>query len=487
MWRVRACSGRAAVGCVLALCLSGCESSTTAPRAAVSLATVAGQGQVGTAGAALSEPLVVEARDESGSPVAGVRVRFSVVAGGGSAHPSDGVTGDDGRASVEWTLGTNAQAPQRLRATLDEEGADAAVDVEADVVAGPPANLEAVRGDGQKAQRLTELREALVIRVADGFGNPVSGATVGFAVTGGDGALESTSATTDDEGEASTRWRLGSSLGEQTVTATVGSLSGVSFSATALEHPWIGGIVTSASSGDLEAFSPRDGDPGSDPTAPDVTVTGSEVVIPGGGAFYELTADGDASVLYVFVQGTEGYYRLERTSSADTPFELILTLQDTLGAESYELQFAVGTGAGAGPRGSLITEVHDVPTGPLQVSVTWDVPSDVDLYLVEPSGETIYFENDSTVTGGTLDLDANGGCIGEDLRNESITWRTEPPPRGTYVVRVNLWSSCTQETTNWLVTVRIEGQPPRTVRGQFTGEGSGGDRNSGRFVTTFTY
>ena len=47
--------------------------------------------------------------------------------------------------------------------------------------------------------------------------------------------------------------------------------------------------------------------------------------------------------------------------------------------------------------------VLGVGTGDVQVSLTWSAASDLDLHVVEPSGEEIYFLAPESVTSGTLD------------------------------------------------------------------------------------
>ena len=131
--------------------------------------------------------------------------------------------------------------------------------------------------------------------------------------------------------------------------------------------------------------------------------------------------------------------------------------------------------------------VITVGTGEIQVSVSWDVESDVDLHLVEPNGEDIYYGNDLSASGGALDLDSNAGCSIDGKKNENITWPSRTPPRGTYIVRLDYWDSCGVAKTNYVVTVRVKGRTPQTFSGAFTGLGDSGGSGSGIQITTFTY
>jgi uncharacterized protein YfaP (DUF2135 family) len=128
-----------------------------------------------------------------------------------------------------------------------------------------------------------------------------------------------------------------------------------------------------------------------------------------------------------------------------------------------------------------------VGTGSIQVNVSWDVDSDVDLHVVDPSGEEIYYGHTASASGGSLDLDSNAGCSLDHKRSENITWPANSAPRGTYIVRVDYWSSCGVSATNYTVTAQVAGQPVRVQSGTFTGDGDGGSRGSGTTIWTFTY
>jgi hypothetical protein len=68
--------------------------------------------------------------------------------------------------------------------------------------------------------------------VTDANDNPVPGVTVNWTPATGDGSATPSSSQTNAQGVASTSWTLGSTAGDQTLTAGAGSLS-VTFNATA--------------------------------------------------------------------------------------------------------------------------------------------------------------------------------------------------------------------------------------------------------------
>ena len=82
--------------------------TVTAGEAPASLTKVSGDSQSGTPGSALANPFVVEAQDEEGEVIKGIRVTFSVTAGGGSLSETSATTDEDGHAGTTLTLGSQA-------------------------------------------------------------------------------------------------------------------------------------------------------------------------------------------------------------------------------------------------------------------------------------------------------------------------------------------------------------------------------------------
>ncbi|MDE2944014.1 MAG: hypothetical protein OXT63_07370, partial [Gemmatimonadota bacterium] len=83
------------------------------------IAVVSGDGQLGGAGAALPEPVVVRAVDEAGVPVAGATVTFRPDAGHGTADPPEALTDTAGLARTVWTLGESV-GTQTLTAVIND-------------------------------------------------------------------------------------------------------------------------------------------------------------------------------------------------------------------------------------------------------------------------------------------------------------------------------------------------------------------------------
>lgn len=197
------------------------SAAATVAQEVASIQVFAGDGQTGEVGAALPSDIDVQVNDPLSNPIAGVSVAFAVTAGGGSVAVATVATVADGRASTAWTLGTVAGAVQT--ATASSAGLTATFGVTA--VAAAADSLVQVSGDNQSAPTGTPVNDSLVVRVADRFGNLVTGQLVDFAVTSGGGSVSPTSAATDANGEAATEWTLGAAGGTQTVQVTVAGVT----------------------------------------------------------------------------------------------------------------------------------------------------------------------------------------------------------------------------------------------------------------------
>ena len=95
----------------------------------------------------------------------------------------------------------------------------------------PPSSIVLVSGGAQTGPVGAGLPQPVVVRVSAGSA-PVSGARVSFSVTTGGGSISPTSVLTDASGNATVSWTLGGTLGEQTATATVGSITPLQITAT---------------------------------------------------------------------------------------------------------------------------------------------------------------------------------------------------------------------------------------------------------------
>ena len=229
---------------------------------------------------------------------------------------------------------------------------------------------------------------------------------------------------------------------------------------------------------------------------PVISVSGNQTVVNGGTLSVAITSAAPFQTVYMFAGsrtlgltndlpgGIDGYYQV-RLPSVQTSATALLAFPQSVAIPEFELLFAVADLSGTiGPFARLSTNVTQVGTGDVQVTLSWDTDSDVDLHVIDPRGEEIYYANPRSASGGQLDLDSNAGCNIDRIRNENITWPTGRAPRGQYTVRVDYWSSCGVAQTNF--TVRINsGGAVQLFTGSFTGGGDQGGQGSGRLITTF--
>lgn len=190
--------------------------------------------QNGLVGAPVAEAPGVLVKDLNGAPLGGISVSFTIESGGGSIAPQSVVTGADGVArATTWTLGAT---PGLNSVSATVEGLPpVSFAATAAVAAGVPASLQPVPGASQQAPVGSPVAEPPAVLVLDADKIPVPGVAVTFVVTAGGGAVSPSVVTSDVGGVARlTSWTLGPQEGLNSLTASVGELAPVSFSATGL-------------------------------------------------------------------------------------------------------------------------------------------------------------------------------------------------------------------------------------------------------------
>ena len=198
---------------------------------------VQGDAQSGRVGAPLAQPVVARVTDSQGRPVTDVPVAFAFMGGiAATVAPDTAATDADGRASFQLMLGPEVgqgSGEVRVRSaggsrTLSEPVRFAAVSADAN-------ELVEVSGDSQSAPVGGTLPDPLVVRVTDGFGNPVAGVDVTWTAPEG-GSASQAIVPTGPDGSASVQVTLGTNAGLQYTTAGAPGLAGspVTFTHTAL-------------------------------------------------------------------------------------------------------------------------------------------------------------------------------------------------------------------------------------------------------------
>src|SRR5579883_1916106 len=195
-----------------------------------------GNGQSAIAGTALPKPLVVRVHDRTGG-IQGVKVTFTVTAGGGTLSATSDTTDQYGFAQTSLTLG-KAAGQNSVKASA----VGLSVTFTETATAAQATQLVATSGNNQSGTVGSALAAPCIVTAQDKLGNPVSGVSVSFSSNAG--SVSPATATTGANGQAQTTLTLGTTPGAVTVTATAGSLS-ATFSETALVGPVTQLVVTS--------------------------------------------------------------------------------------------------------------------------------------------------------------------------------------------------------------------------------------------------
>ena len=159
-----------------------------------SIAPMSGDGQVAPVGTPLPQPLVVQLKDSFGNGVAGAIVTWQ--ASNGSLSQRTVATGEDGRASVVWTLG-QAIGPQSVTATFSG-AAGSPTRFSATASAGASPRLAMAVQPAGTAQSGAPLSRQPSIRLESAQGAAIaqSGVSITAAIASGGGTLSGTTTVT---------------------------------------------------------------------------------------------------------------------------------------------------------------------------------------------------------------------------------------------------------------------------------------------------
>lgn len=284
------CCRRAALFPFAALLLAtaGCGSGEDEIGPPSALEVTAGNNQSTRVAQLLPVSPTIRVRDSNGHNLAGITVRFTVTAGGGSIPVDTAVTDASGNATASgWVLGTKS-GTNTLKAQAS--GLTASVLVTATGTPADPANLTLVGAQNFATFVSQSVASAPAVLVTDGFGNAGPGATVTFTVTVNNGSVTNTTATTNAEGIASAgSWTLGSTVGLNRLTASAVGTNVVVFDAQGLAVvPSMVAMSPVTQSGFFGAMVPR---------IPQVRVTNNLGQVIGGiPVQFSVTAGGDAVI-----------------------------------------------------------------------------------------------------------------------------------------------------------------------------------------------
>jgi len=98
--------------------------------------------------------------------------------------------------------------------------------------------------------------------------------------------------------------------------------------------------------------------------------------------------------------------------------------------------------------------------GDPQFSLAWNNRNDLDLHVIDPAGNHIYFQQRISPTGGKLDVDANANRLRTTERPvENIYWPPGDAPAGVYTVYVHHYANHgAPDPTPYTLRVTINGR-----------------------------
>ena len=109
-------------------------------------------------------------------------------------------------------------------------------------------------------------------------------------------------------------------------------------------------------------------------------------------------------------------------------------------------QAVAGSGGGGGSvfSGEMAKRLQEAGAkeGEIEIGLIWRNTNDIDLYVLDPLGEPVFFGRRRSPSGGELDVDRNAGC-GSPTSNpvEHVVWE-RGAPHGRYKVAVAHFANC---------------------------------------------
>ena len=224
------------------------------------------------------------------------------------------------------------------------------------------------------------------------------------------------------------------------------------------------------------------------------TATFDKAALPGGTSYLTLNSYEELDYVNIGVEGESGYLKVKLDAPANVQgrattnngiytYTVLVLLSQNLNS-SFTLVFTTVNKQGeVSSQFTSETNYIEAGTGDLQVNLRFSNEKDVDLYVVEPNGNVIYYgqpfpyyskeyeiindwlesddyENEPDVEWGKigLDIDSNAGCDIDGKNSENIFFKTDCMQKGTYQVWVNMFANCDPSiATNYTIRVTYKG------------------------------
>jgi hypothetical protein len=248
--------------------------------------------------------------------------------------------------------------------------------------------------------------------------------------------------------------------------------------------------VISVDEGDFESGDPPPTE-GGEALPQIVQVTGPTAVTNGGTALLHVQlSPAVASPTFVIgLEGDTGYHTVTGVDAdGDGTYDISVRVASEATQASLVLSVALMDAMGnVGPYYPLSIEIVRSGTGDVKITLSFDRLHDLDLHVIEPGGEEIWFDRKVTATGGVLDLDSGENCVQSPANAENIFWPPGGAPAGTYQVKVQNFQQCSAGPIDYTVRVAYD-NVVNTYEGTFP-DGTASETpsaNNVRDVVTFT-
>ena len=197
--------------------------------------------------------------------------------------------------------------------------------------------------------------------------------------------------------------------------------------------------------------------------------TANDVVLNGGSLYVSYTTDIGPHTILVGVEGVDGYYEIVPEQGEGNEWHFVLVVSSGLDVTNFVIIIAIRTSSGdVGTITESDVELKAAGSGLLQISLSFDNEKDVDLHVVEPSGDHIFYGARRSANGGYLDIDSNAGCSIDGINNENVYYEEGATVEaGTYKVYALMYSNCDPTVaTNCVITVFYKGEILAVSNGQ---------------------
>ena len=204
---------------------------------------------------------------------------------------------------------------------------------------------------------------------------------------------------------------------------------------------------------------------------PAISLSGSDTIVAGGAFFLQVAPEPGATVdtlLASIQREPAGYFAID-VHGAAPPYLLVGEVPDGLDPTRSRVGICV-TAVHALDRvgGTACRDLAIVaaPAGDVQVTLSWDADSAVDLLVLDPDGNAV-----SRAELGGRDADSNPSCGALDrVRNEHVALSAGSAAPGDYAVWVRLQDTCETFETNYVVKLK-HGEETSTFSGKLKRSG----------------